>query len=101
MSNSDAYLDPPDFEEQEYCDSCGEELNVSPSGEARCENKYCPNKFNGIAEEMATYIVELKFELEEKRKKIAWQENKIKDLRRNGDRLDEMIAEAKDILTKF
>ena len=62
-NNWDKYLDPPDGPEADICEACGHEKeildNFGGQRYAECVNRYCPDKHEGIAKEMAETIVDL------------------------------------------
>lgn len=73
-SNWDKYLDPPEEPEEEYCESCGEPMEVM--GElfekvyTKCSNLYCPSKHTGLALNMAIELADTKASLDEMKKKV-------------------------------
>lgn len=58
----DQWLNPLEVPEAVLCDDCGIEMEVKQDltpGEyfTKCNNKFCPAKFEGIAREMAEMLV--------------------------------------------
>lgn len=65
--NWDKYLDPPDQPERIDCPYCGEEMEILEDfgGQkyTKCTNHFCPDKHDGVANEMAEKILELEYDL--------------------------------------
>jgi len=90
MSNPDWWYDPPDEDDAEFCDECGEEVewdfdpDYSKRVPSSCDNPLCPSKHEGIAKEMAEKIIELqqdKYKLSSRVKYLEWIErNLLKNL---------------------
>jgi len=74
IKNLDKYLDPPDEPEAEYCESCGEEMEILDNFDGqrytKCVNQYCPDKHVGIMKEMAELIVDQAETIDELKTKI-------------------------------
>ena len=66
MVNWDKYLEPPDEPEAQYCDGCGEEMELTKTYvvhdetgfDAVCINPFCPDKHTGVAKEIADALAD-------------------------------------------
>lgn len=82
-NNWDKYLDPPDEPEAEVCEACGHELEwenysiLSLKGGLRCTNRYCPDKHEGITEEMAEILVEMEYTIRRLEMKVKILESML------------------------
>ena len=76
----DQYLTPPEVPEAVRCESCGEEMEVKQDWKgnpyAKCKYEFCPDKFEGVAAEMAELLIGAREEV----KKLA---AKVKRLEMN------------------
>jgi hypothetical protein len=56
------WLDPPEEPEAVLCDDCGEEMEVKQDWKgnpyAKCKYQWCPGKFDGDAQELASMLIE-------------------------------------------
>lgn len=76
MTNYDKYLDPPDEEEAQFCEDCGQELEVKARyytipNTLHCVNPFCPSKFHGTAKEMACELADAQASIGDLKRKVA------------------------------
>ena len=80
----DRYLEdkrePPEELEAQSCKECGDELEfisglVKGTHYWKCDNPFCPSKFEGVAREMALALIEYMDECYRLKKRIKYLEN--------------------------
>lgn len=68
----DRHLDPPDEIDQEYCESCGQPMELTDKGyiDWDCVNQFCPEKFEkykggtiAVVLDMSNHLAEVEQEL--------------------------------------
>ncbi len=76
MKNFDSYYDPPDEEEAEFCESCGQEMYCPAPGffgipVTICQNLFCPDKHEGTAKEMAEELADAQATIGDLKRKVS------------------------------
>lgn len=107
MSNPDNYYDPPDDEEMEYCEFCGQEVEILDDFDGaeytRCVNQFCPEKFEkykggniAVVWDISNHLAEVEEALKDAqdtlkpvRRKLSWTQEKLAE---REARLEEMSS---------
>jgi len=79
MKNFDRYYDPPEEDEIEYCEECGEELEIADNeDELVCKNVYCPGRLSGLTKYAGTYVIQMAKHLAEVEQSLRETKTKLK-----------------------